>query len=91
MQADALDKLLSSSLAARVCALSRQQLLSVLVNDAYKAKMHAVYAGDLAGVDATFVLHVRRSPFPMERMAAQVGGRQQGVHTVVASLNVNRW
>ena len=71
-RAEGLDALLDSPLGRRVAATPEEDLASLLLNDAYKPKMHRLYAMFYGGVTADFVLNVRRTPFPLERVRAEV-------------------
>ena len=70
--AEALDAMLDSPLGGRVAGTSEADLASLLLNDAYKLKMHRLYAMSYRGVVADFVLNVRRTPFPLKRIRTEV-------------------
>ncbi|KAK9838087.1 hypothetical protein WJX81_000247 [Elliptochloris bilobata] len=67
----ALDEMLDSPLGRRVAATSEADLVALLLNDAYKPKMHRLYALSYGGVTADFVLNVRRTPFPLQRIRSE--------------------
>lgn len=63
--------MLDSPLGRRVAGTSEADLASLLLNDAYKLKMHRLYAMSYGGVVADFVLNVRRTPFPLKRIRTE--------------------
>lgn len=71
VRADALNAMLDSPLGRRVAAMPEADLASLLLNDAYKPKMHRLYALSYGGVTADFVLNVRRTPFPLKRIRTE--------------------
>ena len=71
LHAEALDAMLDSPLGRRVAGTSEADLASLLLNDAYKLKMHRLYAMSYGGVVADFVLNVRRTPFPLKRIRTE--------------------
>lgn len=85
-RAEALDALLDSPLGRRVAATSEADLASLLLNDAYKPKMHRLYALSYGGVVADFVLNVRRTPFPLKRIRTEArlapSGDLGGLHAL---------
>mmetsp|Transcript_41353 Transcript_41353/g.104812 ORF Transcript_41353/g.104812 Transcript_41353/m.104812 type:complete len:613 (+) Transcript_41353:60-1898(+) len=60
-----MEALLTSKCGAAVLAMSKEELHGVLNNDAYKAKMHKMYAKYYGGVSADFALNVRKTPVPL--------------------------
>lgn len=64
--------MLKSNVGRRLALLSQPQLFNALINDAYKPKMHKIYATYLRGVTVDFALNVRRSPFPLRKIEQQV-------------------
>ena len=67
-----MDELLQSPLAEDIAGMTDGDLEARLVNDAYKPKMHNLYAKLYRGVSVEFMLHVRKSPFPLARIVTQV-------------------
>ena len=63
--------MLDSPLGRRVAGTREADLASLLLNDAYKLKMHRLYAMSYGGVVADFVLNVRRTPFPLKRIRTE--------------------
>ena len=63
--------MLDSPLGRRVAGTSEGDLALLLLNDAYKLKMHRLYAMSYGGVVADFVLNVRRTPFPLKRIRTE--------------------
>lgn len=61
----AMRELLTSATVAALLQLPPADWSSVLVNDAYKFKMHETYAKYLPAVGADFALNVRRAPLSM--------------------------
>ncbi|KAL4421767.1 hypothetical protein ABPG77_009750 [Micractinium sp. CCAP 211/92] len=51
-----------------ILALPEADLCSLLVNDAYKARMHRLYARYMPGVVTDFELSVRRTPVPLAQI-----------------------
>jgi nicotinic acid phosphoribosyltransferase len=85
VRAEGLDALLDSPLGRRVAATPEEDLASLLLNDAYKPKMHRLYAMFYGGVTADFVLNVRRTPFPLKRIRAEVCCARGKLLTVLAA------
>ena len=63
-----MDELLSSPLGQRLVGYSEEELFGLLMNDAYKPKMHKLYTQLYTAVEADFCLNIRRTPFPLTRM-----------------------
>ena len=72
MHAGAVDELLSSPLGRALVSYSEVELFGLLMNDAYKPKMHKLYAQLYSAVEADFCLNIRRTPFPLRRMFEEV-------------------
>ena len=68
-----MDKLLRTPVAMQLLSQTEAELNQELINDAYKPKMHNCYAQFYSGVHAEFLSHVRKTPFPIDRLAQQVG------------------
>jgi hypothetical protein len=49
-----------------------QEVFALLMNDAYKPRMHKVYAEVFTAVEAAFCLNVRKTPFPLECIFKEV-------------------
>ena len=67
-----MDELLSSPLGHALMSYREEELFGLLMNDAYKPKMHKLYAQLYSGVEADFCLNIRRTPFPLRRMFEEV-------------------
>lgn len=52
--------MLHSDLAVRILQLPDERLRSIVVNDAYKIPMHHMYSQYMTGVEAEFVLNIRK-------------------------------
>ena len=70
--AEALKAMLESKVGKRLASLTQQQLFGELINDAYKPKMHKIYATYLRGVKVDFALNVRKSPFELKKLEQEV-------------------
>jgi hypothetical protein len=70
----AMRDMLASPLAARLLALTEDELHSVLVNDAYKIKMHQMYAKYFQGAHArapSWWPHAPRTTLPLHQACSQ--------------------
>lgn len=64
--------MLESKMGRKIASLSQKQLFTELINDAYKPKMHKIYSMFLRGAKVDFALNVRKSPFDLRRIEAEV-------------------
>lgn len=70
--AGGMQALLSSELGKQLLNLRPTDLYDDLVNDAYKPKMHKLYAHFMQGVRVDFCLNVRKTPVPLMIIQQQV-------------------
>lgn len=70
--AEAMDSMLKSKVGQKLASLTQPQLFDTLINDAYKPKMHKIYATYLRGVKVDFALNVRKSPFQLKKIEQEV-------------------
>ena len=64
--------MLKSKVGQKLASLTQPQLFDTLINDAYKPKMHKIYATYLRGVKVDFALNVRKSPFQLKKIEQEV-------------------
>ena len=67
-----MDSMLKSKVGQKLASLTQPQLFDTLINDAYKPKMHKIYATYLRGVKVDFALNVRKSPFQLQKIEQEV-------------------
>jgi len=67
-------EMLESSAGRRIVSMQRDELLRLLINDAYKAKMHKVYARYFTGVTGDFALNVRRTTLSLLELREEHAG-----------------
>ena len=67
-----MDSILTSKMGQKIASLTQSQLFGALINDAYKPKMHKIYASYLRGVKVDFALNVRKSPFELKKIEKEV-------------------
>lgn len=78
--------MLESKVGRRLASLTQQQLFADLINDAYKPKMHKIYATYLRGVKVDFALNVRKSPFELRRLEQEVMSILQPAHDDIEQI-----
>ena len=72
--AGAMQDLLASALGRHLASFGPQDLYDDLINDAYKPKMHTLYAHFMQGVKVDFCLNIRKTPITLMTIAQQVLG-----------------
>mmetsp|Transcript_39795 Transcript_39795/g.112908 ORF Transcript_39795/g.112908 Transcript_39795/m.112908 type:complete len:600 (-) Transcript_39795:234-2033(-) len=78
--------MLASPAGRYILSMSRKEMLQYMVNDAYKAKMHKVYAKYYSGVIGDFALNVRRTILKLEEMQTDFPALFEELHSAVAVL-----
>ena len=76
LHAGAMQELLTSDLGKQLARLRTADVYDDLINDAYKPRMHKMYAHFMQGVQVDFCLNIRKTPLPLTTIQNQVRTKQ---------------
>lgn len=79
--------MLESRVGRKIASLSQQQLFTMLINDAYKPKMHKIYSLFLRGAQVDFALNVRKSPFGLKKIEQEVSKKVSVIMHIMSKTN----